>query len=93
MILIFYCFSINVFTQGKSGYETTFVKMNVIDTFPKDTNFEREIYSQMNIHPGPNIYSCLFAYSVPDPGFPRGGGANLPGGANIRFCRIFPNTA
>ena len=29
-----------------------------------------------------------------DPGFPRGGGANSPGGgANIRFCQIFPKTA
>ena len=28
---------------------------------------------------------------VADPGFPRGGGANSPGGgiANIRFCQIF----
>ena len=25
-----------------------------------------------------------------DPGFPREGGANSPGGANIRFCHIFP---
>ena len=31
--------------------------------------------------------------SVADPGFPRGGGANSPGGANIRFCQIFPKTA
>ena len=30
-----------------------------------------------------------------DPGFPRGGGANSPGGggANIRFCQNFPKTA
>ena len=29
-----------------------------------------------------------------DPGFPRGGGANSPGGGtNIRFCQIFPKTA
>ena len=33
--------------------------MNVIDTLPKDTNFEREIYSQMNIHPGPYIHVFL----------------------------------
>ena len=32
-------------------------------------------------------------YSVADPGFPRGGGANSPGGANIRFCQIFLKTA
>ena len=25
-----------------------------------------------------------------DPGFPVGGGANPPGGTNIRFCQIFP---
>ena len=32
--------------------------------------------------------------SVADPGFSRGGGANSPGGgANIRFCKIFPKTA
>ena len=31
---------------------------------------------------------------VADPGFPRGGGANSPGGdANIQFCQIFPKTA
>ena len=28
-----------------------------------------------------------------DPGFPVGGGADLPGGANIRFYQIFPKTA
>ena len=33
-------------------------------------------------------------WPVADPGFPRGGGANSPGGsANIRFCHIFPKTA
>ena len=34
-------------------------------------------------------------YSVADPGFPRGGGANSPGGggANIQFCQIFLKTA
>ena len=32
-------------------------------------------------------------YAVADPGFPRGGGANPPGGANIRFCQIFLKTA
>ena len=31
--------------------------------------------------------------AVVDPGFPRGGGANFPGGANIRFCQKFPKTA
>ena len=32
--------------------------------------------------------------TVADPGFPRRGGANPPGGgANIRFCQIFPKTA
>ena len=31
--------------------------------------------------------------SVVDLGFPRGGGANPPGGFNIRFCQIFPKTA
>ena len=32
--------------------------------------------------------------AVADPGFPRGGGANSPGGgANIRFCQNFPKTA
>ena len=31
--------------------------------------------------------------SVADPGFARGGGANSPGGANIRFCQNFPNIA
>ena len=36
----------------------------------------------------------LTALSVADPGFPRGGGANSPGGgANIRFCQIFPKSA
>ena len=28
-----------------------------------------------------------------DPGFPVGGGADPPGGANIRFCQIFLKTA
>ena len=28
--------------------------------------------------------------AVADPGFPRGGGANSPGGANIRFYQILP---
>ena len=32
--------------------------------------------------------------TVADPGFPRGGGANSPGGCtNIRFCWNFPKTA
>ena len=31
--------------------------------------------------------------SVADPGFPRGGGTNPPGGANIWFCQIFQKTA
>ena len=30
---------------------------------------------------------------VADPGFPQGGGAHSPGGANIQFCQIFPKTA
>ena len=30
---------------------------------------------------------------VADPGFPRGGGTNPLGGANIRFCQIFPKSA
>ena len=32
-------------------------------------------------------------FPVADPGFTRGGGANSPGGANIRFCQFFPKTA
>ena len=28
--------------------------------------------------------------TVADPGFPRGVGANSPGGGNIWFCHIFP---
>ena len=31
--------------------------------------------------------------AVGDPGFPRGGGANPQGGANIEFCQMFPKTA
>ena len=31
--------------------------------------------------------------AVADPGFPWGGGVNSPGGANIRYCQIFPKTA
>ena len=31
--------------------------------------------------------------AVADPGFPRGGGANSPGGTNIRFWQNFPKTA
>ena len=31
--------------------------------------------------------------AVADLGFPRGGGANPPGGPNIRFCQIFRKTA
>ena len=31
--------------------------------------------------------------AVEDPGFLREGGANSPGGANIRFCQIFTKTA
>ena len=44
---------------------------------------------QMNIS-----YRECNHYSVADPGFPRGGGANSRGGgANIRFCQNFPKTA
>ena len=32
-------------------------------------------------------------FSGADPRFPVGGGANHPGGANIRNCQIFPKTA
>ena len=32
-------------------------------------------------------------HPVADPGFPRGEGTNSLGGANIRFCQIFPKTA
>ena len=40
------------------------------------------------------VHKVTTAYTVADPGFPRGGGANSPGGgANIRFCHIFPKTA
>ena len=31
--------------------------------------------------------------TVADPGFPQDGGANPPGGANIRFCQFFTKTA
>ena len=31
--------------------------------------------------------------AVADLGFPRGGGANSPGGANIQFRQNFPKTA
>ena len=35
-----------------------------------------------------------FVWSGADPGFPVGGGANLPGeGANIQICQIFPKNA
>ena len=38
--------------------------------------------------------SPRYGKPVADPGFPRGGGANSPwGGANIRFCQIFPKAA
>ena len=38
--------------------------------------------------------STLFLLAVADPGFPRGGSANPPGGgANIRFWQIFRKTA
>ena len=30
--------------------------------------------------------------SVADPGFPRGGGVNSPGGVNVRCFQIFPKT-
>ena len=36
---------------------------------------------------------CKAHWTVADPGFPRGWGANPPGGANIRFCQNFPKTA
>ena len=37
---------------------------------------------------------CHHTLSVADPGFPRRGGDNPPGGGpNIRFCQIFPKTA
>ena len=53
------------------------------------------------IHTGPdpatvsptNLQTQPNPQPVADPGFPRGGGANSPGGANIRFCQIFPKTA
>ena len=35
----------------------------------------------------------IVPFTVADPGFPWGGGANPPGGANIQFCQIFPKTA
>ena len=36
-------------------------------------------------------YRDHYLEAVVDPGFPRGGGDNPPGGgANIRFCQIFP---
>ena len=31
--------------------------------------------------------------AVANPGFPRGGGVNPRGGANIRFCQISPKAA
>ena len=38
-----------------------------------------------------SIHNTISQFSVSDPGFPRGGGANPPGaGANIEFCQIFP---
>ena len=60
------------------------------------------IFNNFQLHD--RFYSCLnrwwhfvfvtnTSYSVADPGFPRGGGPNSPGGAKIRFCQIFPKTA
>ena len=33
-----------------------------------------------------NLTEVLQWSAVADPGFPRGGGTNSPGGAKIRFC-------
>ena len=35
----------------------------------------------------------IIYYSVADLGFPRGMGADSPGGTNIRFCQNFPKTS
>ena len=35
------------------------------------------------------IFSPKTTSPVVNPGFPRGGGANSPGGANIRFCKFY----
>ena len=40
-----------------------------------------------------NIVKFWTPNAVADPGFPRGGGANSPGGVNIRLYRIFIKTA
>ena len=39
------------------------------------------------------LYNLLYTFSVADPGFPRGGGANSPGGRQHTTCPIFPKTA
>ena len=36
------------------------------------------------------LYLCLHLKSVVDPGFPRGGGANSPGGATYDFAKFSP---
>ena len=40
------------------------------------------------------VLPVVYIYAVADLGFPRGGGANSPGGgANIQFRQNFPKTA
>ena len=46
----------------------------------------RELTLQQNTA---NLLKWLVVY----PGFPQGGCANPPGGANIQFCQIYPKTA
>ena len=48
------------------------------------------IHFLINNHTNPSSNEIK---SGADPGFPVGGGADPLGGANIRFCQIFPKTA
>ena len=53
-------------------------------------------YQNDDNNPQRKIFYGEEYHTVADPGFPRGGGANSPGGgggANIQFCQISPKTA
>ena len=51
----------------------------------------KENQRSCNFFPATNLQSYKVYYSVADPGFPRGGGANSPGGApTYDFAKISP---
>ena len=80
---------LNCYTATKQRGQIRFVRLIFITQINLNFKLSMEIKPKFNISNGSNATTTGVLFSVADPGFPWGGGANSPGGASTyKFAKF-----